>query len=139
MTKEKYLNFIKKVNLIKWENIFIFLTIPLQILQVFQAHSDFKLMAILVDLIFFEGIALAIRTGRKQTLQELKEGTFEGLFEPEEIIEIFETIAQPIRTINSILKAQKKEEISKNYFLSTRTEKRMLFEITSHFNYNKKT
>lgn len=139
MTEEKYLNFIKKANLIKWENIFIFLTIPLQILQVFQAHSDFKLMAILVDLIFFEGIALAIRTGRKQTLQELKEGTFEGLFEPEEIIEIFETIAQPIRTINSILKAQKKEEISKNYFLSTRTEKRMLFEITSHFNYNKKT
>ena len=116
MTKEKYLNFIKKTNLIKWENIFIFLTIPLQILQVFQAHSDFKLMAILVDLIFFEGIALAIRTGRKQTLQELKEGTFEGLFEIEEIIEMFETIAQPIRSINSILKAQKKKKFQKTIF-----------------------
>ena len=57
----------------------------------------------------------------------------------EEIVEMYETIAQPIISIRAILKAQKKEEISKNYFLSTRTEKRMLFKITSHFNYNKKT
>lgn len=41
----------------------------------------------------------------------------------EEIVEMFETIAQPIIFIRAILKAQKKEEISKNYFLSTRTEK----------------
>ena len=56
----------------------------------------------------------------------------------EEIVEMYETIAQPIRTIRAFLKAQKKEEISKNYFLSTRTEKRMLFKTTSHFYYNKK-
>ena len=116
MTEEKYLNFIKKVNLIKWENIIIFLTIPLQILQFIQADSDFKLMAILVDIVLFEGIALAIRTGRKQTLQELKEGTFEGLFEPEEIVEMYETIAQPIRTIRAILKAQKKKKFQKTIF-----------------------
>ena len=116
MTEEKYLNFIKKVNLIKWENIIIFLTIPLQILQFIQADSDFKLIAILVDIVLFEGIALAIRTGRKQTLQELKEGTFEGLFEPEEIVEIYETIAQPIRTIRAILKAQKKKKFQKTIF-----------------------
>ena len=116
MTKEKYLNFIKKVNLIKWENIIIFLTIPLQILQFIQADSDFKLTAILADIILFEGIALAIRTGRKQTLQELKEGTFEGLFEPEEIVEIYEAIAQPIRTIRAILKTQKKKKFQKTIF-----------------------
>lgn len=116
MTEEKYLNFIKKVNLIKWENIIIFLTIPLQILQFIQADSDFKLMAILVDIVLFEGIALAIRTGRKQTLQELKEGTFEGLFEPEEIVEMYEIIAQPIRTIRAILKAQKKKKFQKTIF-----------------------
>lgn len=116
MTEEKYLNFIKKVNLIKWENIIIFLTIPLQILQFIQADSDFKLMAILVDIVLFEGIALAIRTGRKQTLQELKEGTFEGLFEPEEIVEMYETIAQPIRTIRATLKAQKKKKFQKTIF-----------------------
>ena len=116
MTEEKYLNFIKKVNLIKWENIIIFLTIPLQILQFIQADSDFKLMAILVDIVLFEGIALAIRTGRKQTLQELKEGTFEGLFEPEEIVEMYETIAQPIRTIRATLKAQKKKKKQKTIF-----------------------
>ena len=116
MTEEKYLIFIKKVNLIKWENIIIFLTIPLQILQFIQADSDFKLMAILVDIVLFEGIALAIRTGRKQTLQELKEGTFEGLFEPEEIVEMYETIAQPIRTIRAILKAQKKKKFQKTIF-----------------------
>lgn len=116
MTEEKYLNFIKKVNLIKWENIIIFLTIPLQILQFIQADSDFKLMAILVDIVLFEGMALAIRTGRKQTLQELKEGTFEGLFEPEEIVEMYETIAQPIRTIRAILKAQKKKKFQKTIF-----------------------
>ena len=116
MTEEKYLNFIKKVNLIKWENIIIFLTIPLQILQFIQADSDFKLMAILVDIVLFEGIALAIRTGRKQTLQELKEGTFEGLFEPEEIVEMYETIAQPIRTIRAILRAQKKKKFQKTIF-----------------------
>ena len=116
MTEEKYLNFIKKVNLIKWENIIIFLTIPLQILQFIQADSDFKLMAILVDIVLFEGIALAIRTGRKQTLQELKEGTFEGLFEPEEIVEMYETIAQPIRTIRAFLKAQKKKKFQKTIF-----------------------
>lgn len=116
MTEEKYLNFIKKVNLIKWENIIIFLTIPLQILQFIQADSDFKLMAILVDIVLFEGIALAIRTGRKQTLQELKEGTFEGLFEPEEIVEMYETIAQPIRKIRAILKAQKKKKFQKTIF-----------------------
>lgn len=116
MTEEKYLNFIKKVNLIKWENIIIFLTIPLQILQFIQADSDFKLMAILVDIVLFEGIALAIRTGRKQTLQELKEGTFEGLFKPEEIVEIYETIAQPIRTIRAILKTQKKKKFQKTIF-----------------------
>lgn len=116
MTEEKYLNFIKKVNLIKWENIIIFLTIPLQILQFIQADSDFKLIAILVDIVLFEGIALAIRTGRKQTLQELKEGTFEGLFEPEEIVEMYETIAQPIRTIRAILKAQKKKKFQKTIF-----------------------
>lgn len=116
MTEKKYLNFIKKVNLIKWENIIIFLTIPLQILQFIQADSDFKLMAILVDIVLFEGIALAIRTGRKQTLQELKEGTFEGLFEPEEIVEMYETIAQPIRTIRAILKAQKKKKFQKTIF-----------------------
>jgi hypothetical protein len=116
MTEEKYLNFIKKVNLIKWENIIIFLTIPLQIFQFIQADSDFKLMTILVDIVLFEGIALAIRTGRKQTLQELKEGTFEGLFEPEEIVEIYETITQPIRTIRAILKAQKKKKFQKTIF-----------------------
>ena len=116
MTEEKYLIFIKKVNLIKWENIIIFLTIPLQILQFIQADSDFKLMAILVDIVLFEGIALAIRTGRKQTLQELKEGTFEGLFELEEIVEMYETIAQPIRTIRAILKAQKKKKFQKTIF-----------------------
>ena len=116
MTEEKYLNFIKKVNLIKWENIIIFLTIPLQILQFIQADSDFKLMAILVDIVLFEGIALAIRTGRKQTLQELKEGTFEGLFEPEEIVEMYETIAQPIKKIRAILKAQKKKKFQKTIF-----------------------
>lgn len=116
MTEKKYLNFIKKVNLIKWENIIIFLTIPLQILQFIQADSDFKLMAILVDIVLFEGIALAIRIGRKQTLQELKEGTFEGLFEPEEIVEMYETIAQPIRTIRAILKAQKKKKFQKTIF-----------------------
>lgn len=116
MTEEKYLNFIKKVNLIKWENIIIFLTIPLQILQFIQADSDFKLMAILVDIVLFEGMALAIRTGRKQTLQELKEGTFEGLFEPEEIVEMYETIAQPIKTIRAILKAQKKKKFQKTIF-----------------------
>jgi hypothetical protein len=116
MTEEKYLNFIKKVNLIKWENIIIFLTIPLQILQFIQAESDFKLMAILVDIVLFEGIALAIRTGRKQTLQELKEDTFEGLFEPEEIVEMYEKITQPIRTIRAILKAQKKKKFQKTIF-----------------------
>lgn len=116
MTEEKYLNFIKKVNLIKRENIIIFLTIPLQILQFIQADSDFKLMAILVDIVLFEGIALAIQTGRKQTLQELKEDTFEGLFEPEEIVEMYEKIAQPIRTIRAILKTQKKKKFQKTIF-----------------------
>lgn len=80
------------------------MTIPLQIL------------AILVDIVLFEGIALAIRTGRKQTLQELKEDTFEGLFEPEEIVEMYEKIAQPIRTIRAILKTQKKKKFQKTIF-----------------------
>ena len=49
-------------------------------------------------------------------MTKLKEGTFEGLFEPEEIVEMYETIAQPIRTIRAILKVQKKKKFQKTIF-----------------------
>ena len=82
----------KKFLSVKWENVFIILTIPLQVIQVLNAHQDFKLIAILTCLTMYEGLALAIYTGRKETLQEIKEGTFEPLIDYEEMIEDFKNI-----------------------------------------------
>lgn len=96
----------KKFLSVKWERIFIILTIPIQILQVIQAHQDFKLIAIFTCLTLYEGLALAIYTGRKETLQEIKEGTFEPLFDYEEMFE-------DIQSIIKVLSQTKKKLFSK--------------------------
>ena len=92
----------KKFLSVKWENVFIILTIPLQVIQVLNAHQDFKLIAILTCLTLYEGLALAIHTGRKETLQEIKEGTFEPLIDFEEMFEELQGF------INSISQMKKK-------------------------------
>lgn len=56
----------------------------------------------------------------------------------EKIVEMYETIAQPIRKNCVVLKAQKKKKFQKTIFYLPEQKKRMLFKITSHFYYNKK-
>lgn len=91
----------KKFLSIKWENIFIILTIPFQVIQVLNAHQDFKLISILTCLTIYEGIALAIHTERKETIQEIKEGTFKPLIDFDEMFEDFQKY---INTISQIKK-----------------------------------
>ena len=92
---------VKKFLSIKWENIFIILTIPFQVIQVLNAHQDFKLISILTCLTIYEGITLAIHTERKETIQEIKEGTFKPLIDFDEMFEDFQKY---INTISQIKK-----------------------------------
>ena len=72
-------------------------------IEIFQAKEGFKLASIVLCLTMFEGMSLVIYSGRKQILQEIKEGTFEPIFEVEGIINLLKQISKFI--------AQKKETI----------------------------
>lgn len=82
----------KKFLSVKWEIVFFILTTPLQLIQVLNAHQDFKLIAILTCFSMFGGISLAIHTGRKEAIQEIKEGTFQPLIDYEEMLEELQEI-----------------------------------------------
>lgn len=115
--KTKYLKLLKRLCSLKGERLLLFGSIPIQILYVMKASEGMKLLAIGVDLLLFEGIALAIYYGRKEVLQELKDGTFETMFD-------FETLEERLQMIKRLLKkiAQKKEIIFKSVRLPRRTK-----------------
>lgn len=116
MTKEqKILFYIYKINKIKIERIFFVSTIPIQIFQLIKANDDFKFIALLFNFILYGGISFTFYTIRKKNLKDIKQGCYEGLFSPEEIIEIIETFTRPIQAIKEFLRT-KKEEISKIIF-----------------------
>lgn len=62
----------KGLLLIKWENIALFLFIPLAIIQFSKAHIDFKLVSVLTSLTLYGGTYLTIYVSRKEALEELK-------------------------------------------------------------------
>lgn len=85
--KKKYLYFIKKLNSIKWENILLAISIPVQIIHTMKTNPEMMILSILLDLIMFEGTSFAIHYGRKEILQEIKEGTFESILDLDELEE----------------------------------------------------
>lgn len=127
--KAKYLKLLKKIFSIKGEMILLFGSIPIQILYVLKASEGMKLLAIGVDLLLFEGIALAIYYGRKEVLQELKDGTFETMFD-------FETLEDRLQMIKNLLNriAQKKEIIFKSVRLPRRTSSKDILSKQLFFN-----
>ena len=115
--KTKYFKLLRKLCSIKGEMILLLGSVPIQLLYIIKASSEMKLLALVVDLLLFEGIALAIYYGRKEALKELKEGTFETIFD-------FETIEARLQIIRKAIKriAQKKEIIFKSVRLPRRTK-----------------
>lgn len=76
----------KKLYSIKYENILLALSIPIVIIQFIQAREDFRLLSILVSLTLYGGLALAIRVGRKEALEEIRLNTYEPLIDIEEML-----------------------------------------------------
>lgn len=96
---------------VKWENIILLMMIPLTISQFIKASSDFKLLSIVMSLTLYGGLALSIRVGRKETLEEIKRGTYEPLID---ISEVKEDLLKLIRP----LKAIKKEVIKRARYIN---------------------
>lgn len=76
----------KKLYSIKYENVLLALSIPIAIAQFFKANEDFRLLSILMSLILYGGLALAIRVGRKEALEEIRLNTYEPLIDIEEML-----------------------------------------------------
>lgn len=96
---------------VKWENILLLMMIPLTISQFIKASSDFKLLSIVMSLTLYGGLALSIRVARKETLEEIKRGTYEPLID---ISEGKEDLLKVIRP----LKAIKKEVIKRARYIN---------------------
>lgn len=95
----------KKLYSIKYENILIALTIPLAISQFIKANEDFRLLSIVMSLILYGGLALAIRIGRKEALEEIRLNTYEPLIDIEEMLTNANVF---ISNISRVLKSIKK-------------------------------
>lgn len=95
----------KKLYSIKYENILIALFIPLAIIQFIKAREDFRLLSILMSLTLYGGLALAIRVGRKEALEEIRLNTYEPLIDIEEMLINANII---LNNISKVLKSIKK-------------------------------
>ena len=105
----------KQLYKIKWENILLMLFIPLAIIQFNKAHIDFKLVSVLMSITLCSGLALCIRIGRKEVLQEIKNGTYEPLVdlsEEDEAIKLF------IKNTIKVFKNIKKEVIKQARYIN---------------------
>ena len=100
----------KKLYSIKYENILLALFIPLAMIQFIQAREDFRLLSILASLTLYGGLALAIRVGRKEALEEIRLNTYEPLIDIEEILTNANII---LNNISKVLKSIKKKKLSK--------------------------
>lgn len=115
--KNKYFKLLKRLCSLRMERLFVLGTLPLQMIHLINANQSFKLCALIIDLLMFEGLAIVFKYQRKATLQELKEGTFESIIDFEDIEEEIETLKKIIHNI-----AQKKEIIFKSVRLPRRTD-----------------
>lgn len=105
----------KKLYKIKWENILLMLFIPLAIIQFNKAHIDFKLVSVLMSLTLYGGLALSVRIGRKEVLEEIKNGTYEPLID---ISEEVKAIKLFIKNTNKAFKGIKKEVIKQARYIN---------------------
>lgn len=103
---------------IKWENILLLMTIPLAINQFLKADSDFKLLSILMSLTLYGGLALSIRVGRKEALEEIKRGTYEPLIDLSEVKDDLLRVIGFIKDFIGLLKAIKKEVIKRARYIN---------------------
>lgn len=127
MTKEqKILFYIYKINKIKIERLFILLSIPLQIIQVAKANNDLKLLSLLFTIVLYEGIALAIYTTRQKNLKDIKSGSYEGIFSPEEIVELIEPIEILLEKMKKLFRHKKRRNF-KSLFSINHNRKINLF------------
>jgi len=83
---------------IKYENILAFMYIPYLIINLCKANKDMIVLALLIHLTMLIGLYYVIKTMRKETLQELRNGTYES-FIIEDIIEIINNIKSALKTI----------------------------------------
>ena len=93
---------------IKYENILAFMYIPYLIINLCKANEDMIILALLMHLTMLIGLYYVIKTMRKETLQELRNGTYES-FILEDIIEIINNIKSALKTINKLINEIYKE------------------------------
>lgn len=105
----------RKLYKIKWENILLILFTPLAIIQFNKANIDFKLVSVLMSLTLYGGLALSVRTGRKEVLREIKNGTYEPLID---LSEEAEAIKLFIRNTIKVFKGTKKEAIKQARYIN---------------------
>lgn len=115
----------KKLYSIKYENILIALFIPLSIVQFIKASIDFKILSILMSLILYGGLALSIRVGRKEALEEIKNGTYEPLLDIEEMLRNVKLFISNINRLKDSIKKEviKMQDIYKRPSLYIKTSK----------------
>ena len=105
----------KQLYKIKWENILLILFIPLAIIQFNKAHIDYKSVSVLMSITLYGGLALSVRIGRKEVLQEIKNGTYEPLVD---LSEEAEAIKLFIRNTIKVFKGIKKEVIKQARYIN---------------------
>ena len=103
----------------------IALFIPLSIVQFIKASIDFKVLSILMSLILYGGLALSIRVGRKEALEEIKNGTYEPLLDIEEMLRNVKLFISNINRLKDSIKKEviKMQDIYKRPSLYIKTSK----------------
>lgn len=86
----------KRLLKIKWENLLLFIFIPLAIIQFNKAHIDLKLVSLMMSLVLYGGFYLVVQMTRQEALLSVKN----EIEQP-----IISTLLNPIM---DYLKAQKK-------------------------------
>lgn len=108
----------RKLYKIKWENILLILFTPIAIIQFNKAHIDYKLISVLMSLTLYGGLALSVRVGRKEVLEQIKNGTYEPLIDLSEVKECLDMIKAFIKSTNIALKSIKKEVIKQARYIN---------------------
>ena len=97
--KNIYIKTLKRLCSFRIERLLVLSTIPLQMIHFINANENFKLFAIIIDLLLFEGLALVFKYQRREILNQIKEGSFEPIFDFEGLEENIETLKKSLSSV----------------------------------------